>query len=94
MGIKLVHESLEPKTEPEIFQSALEFLQNLRDNKCVGFVVVAMMDIGDEIQVEWMRHIGDDEEPKLMLDGVVAVGQEILEDYELDDYQPWEYFEQ
>lgn len=94
MGIKLVHESLKPKTDPDIFGTALESVQNMRDNRCVGFVIVSMIDVNGEIQVEWERHIGEDENPRYVLEGIIAVGQEILQDYEIDDFVPGEIFEQ
>lgn len=91
--LSMIHKSLEPKTDPEIFESILEITQNMRDNKCVGFVFVAIMEHDDQIQVEWLRHIDDDEDPRFALDGIVAVGQEILEDYEIEDFKPGESFD-
>jgi hypothetical protein len=87
MAIKLVHESLEPLTEPEIFEVALDLVKLMRGQKVTGIAVCYFVDREDDPR-EYIQIINDDCDPENILQSIIDLGNEIINEYDVEDFMP------
>jgi hypothetical protein len=87
MGIKLVHESLQPATEPEIFDVALDLLKLMREQKVIGIAVCYFVDREEEPR-EHIQIINDECGPENILQSIIDLGNEIINEYDVEDFMP------
>jgi len=88
MGIKLVHESLQPATEPEIFDAILDLVARARGAKVVGLAMAYVVEIDEGYSIESLQIASEDCDPADLMDGLIDVAMDLVEEYELEEYKP------
>lgn len=88
MGIKLIHESLEPLTEPDIFEAMLDLVARARGATITGMAIVYVVDENDETTVENLQIIGKGCDPEHLMDGLIDVAMDIVHEYDLKEFMP------
>lgn len=88
MAIKLVHESLEPLTEPELFDAILDLVARARGAKVVGLAMVYVVEENNEMSIENIYMTNDDCDPADLMDGLIDVAMDIVDEYDLEEFRP------
>lgn len=88
MGIKLVHESLEPLTDPELFEAILDLVARARGARVVGLAMAYVVEENDEMSIENIYMTNDDCDPADLMDGLIDVAMDIVEEYDLEEFRP------
>lgn len=90
MAIKLVHENPPSASDPDLLNDAIEAIKTMRERRVMGFAIAYVTQEG----VEYLRHITEECVPEELLSGVIVIGKEIVEDYDIDDFNIGDYIEQ
>lgn len=90
MAIKLVHESLEPMTDPELFDALLDLVARARGAKVVGLAMAYVVEENGEMSIENLQVISDDCDPADLMDGLIDVAMDIVDEYDLEEFRPGE----
>jgi len=88
MGIKLIHESLEPLTEPELFDAILDLVARARGAKIIGLAMAYAVEVDEGVSIESLQIVTDDGDPADLMDGLIDVAMDLVEEYDLEDYRP------
>lgn len=90
MGIKLVHESLQPLTEPELFDAILDLVARARGAKVIGLAMAYAVDTDEGVTVETLQVVSEDCDPADLMDGLIDVAMDLVEEYDLEEFKPEE----
>lgn len=88
MAIKLIHKSLRPLTDPELFEAMLDLVARARGAKVTGMAIVYVVDESDETTVENLQIIGKGCDPEHLMDGLIDVAMDIVDEYDLKEFMP------